>query len=366
MIISKLSYYENRKKNNFWEIKDLCFNKINLVIGLNSTGKTRLVRVISAFAKIISRKSKLLNGNWDLEFKDDRHIYNYILSIEKGKVKREEITIDGIKKLLRTGTECSIYSEIDNETHIINPPNNTLVLHVRRDTKEYSFFENFIKWSENFNGYNFTNVKPNNISVPIDPNQTEFFDDLGATPYILKKMLLNKEDIDQIKEYLSLIDYPIDSINVKSIMQSNLSTEVLLTTIKEKDLNCEIDQTQMSQGMFRAIALVIIIQQLIKLDKSCTIIIDDIGEGLDYQRSKKIIKLLVSKIKNTNIQLIVTSNHRFMINSVDLKYLNILDRIGQTVKSYNYKNSKKLFDDFRYTGLNNFDLFTGKMYGNGN
>ena len=178
-------------------------------------------------------------------------------------------------------------------------------------------------------------------------------------------MLVDEQDIASIKQYLQEIDYPIDYINVKSLMQANLSTEVLLTTIKEKDLKCEIDQTQMSQGMFRAIALIIIMQQLIRLNRSCTVIIDDIGEGLDYKRSTKLIKLLVSKMVNSNIQLIVTSNHRFMINAIDLKYLNILDRVGHKVKSYNYQNSKQLFEDFKFTGLNNFDLFTGKMYDNG-
>ena len=365
MILSKLSYYENKDKDNYWEIKDLNFNKINLIIGLNSTGKTRLVSVISVFAKIISRKSRLFNGSWTLEFANKGKIYKYDLQIDNGLVKTEKIQIDKKTVLIRNGEYGEIYSEIQKEQQIINPPKNALVLHVRRDTKEYSFFEEFINWAENFIGYNFTNARPNKISVPIGPNQTELFDDLGATPYILKRMLVDEQDIASIKQYLQEIDYPIDYINVKSLMQANLSTEVLLTTIKEKDLKCEIDQTQMSQGMFRAIALIIIIQQLIRLNRYCTVIIDDIGEGLDYKRSTKLIKLLVSKMVNSNIQLIVTSNHRFMINAVDIKYLNILDRVGHVVKSYNYQNNNQLFEDFKFTGLNNFDLFTGKMYDNG-
>ncbi len=365
MILSKLSYYENKDKDNYWEIKDLCFNKINLIIGLNATGKTRLVRVISGFAKIVSRKSKFLNGNWNLEFVNNEIKYQYILQINKGLVKTEKIKVDNRIVLKRSNENGEIYSEISGKKQKINPPNNALVLHIRRDIKEYSFFEEFISWAENFIGYNFTSVRPNNISIPIDPDNIELFDDLGATPYILKKMLVNKQDIKSIKQYLEDINYPVDDINVKSLMQANLSREVLLTKIKERDLKCEIDQTQMSQGMFRAIALIIILQQLIRANRSCTVVIDDIGEGLDYERSTKLIKLLVNKIAKSKIQLIVTSNHRFMINAVELKYLNILERKGQIVKSFNYRNSKKLFDDFKYTGLNNFDLFTGKMYDNG-
>ena len=365
MILSKLSYFENMGKDNFWKIQDLCFNKINLVIGLNATGKTRLVRVISAFANIMSRKSRLLNGNWDIEFNDNNIIYYYQLSIEKGFVKSETIKINEKIVLNRSYDSCMVFSEIDKTQKEINPPNDALVLHVRRDKKEYSYFEKFITWAETFLGYNFTNARPNNISIPLNSNKPELFDDLGATPYLLKNLLVDKDDIKCITKYLYEIGYPIDSINVKSTMQANLSTEVLLTTIKESDLDCEIDQTQMSQGMFRAIAIIIIMQQLIKTKRSCSVIIDDIGEGLDSERATKLIKLLIRKIKNTNIQLIITSNHRFLINSVELKYLNILERKGQIVKSYNYHNSKKLFDDFKYTGLNNFDMFTGKMYENG-
>jgi len=365
MILSKLNYYENEDKNNYWEIKDLSFNKINLIIGLNATGKTRLVRVISGFAKIISRKSKFLNGNWNLEFFNNETKYQYILQIDKGLVKTEEIKVGKRIVLKRSSENGEIYSETSGKRQKINPPNNALVLHIRRDTKEYSFFEEFISWAENFIGYNFTSVRPNNISIPIDPDNTELFDDLGATPYILKKMLVNQQDIKSIKRYLEDIDYPVDDINVKSLMQANLSREVLLTKIKERDLKCEIDQTQMSQGMFRAIALIIILQQLIRVNRSCTVVIDDIGEGLDYSRSTNLIKLMVSKLVKSNIQLILTSNHRFIINAIDLKYLNILDRKGQVVKSYNYQNDKSLFEDFKFTGLNNFDMFTGKMYDNG-
>jgi len=71
---------------------------------------------------------------------------------------------------------------------------------------------------------------------------------------------------------------------------------------------------------------------------------------------------LLKKLENSKIQLIATSNDRFLINAVDVRCLNLLERNGHTVNSYNYLNSKETFEEFKITGLNNFDFFMSKMY----
>ncbi|MCP5046331.1 MAG: hypothetical protein GY940_04110 [bacterium] len=86
------------------------------------------------------------------------------------------------------------------------------------------------------------------------------------------------------------------------------------------------------------------------------------GEGLDYERSNAVTGLLLKKLGNSKIQFIATSNDRFMINAMDIENLNLLERNGHVVESYNYLNSKEMFEEFKITGLNNFDFFMGKMY----
>jgi hypothetical protein len=120
----------------------------------------------------------------------------------------------------------------------------------------------------------------------------------------------------------------------------------------------------MSQGMYRAIALLIIVEKFIANIENCTILIDDLGEGLDFERSKKLTKLLFEKTKDRNMQLIIASNDRFLINTVDIKKINFLERTGHFVKAYNYENSKELFDEFQLTGLNNFDFFSDQIFKN--
>ena len=95
-------------------------------------------------------------------------------------------------------------------------------------------------------------------------------------------------------------------------------------------------------------------------------IIDDIGEGLDFERSTKLIELLISKAeKNPNMQLLMSTNDSFVMNSVDLKYWQIIDRVGCQVNYYNYSNSPKTFEDYKLTGLNHFDFFASGFFKDG-
>jgi len=110
------------------------------------------------------------------------------------------------------------------------------------------------------------------------------------------------------------------------------------------------------------IAIVVTINYLIQEGAGSTIVIDDIGEGIDFERSSRLIELIFKKAEDTGIQLIATSNDRFLMNIVDIKYWNVFERKGETVQALNYRNSKEAFDEFSLTGLNNFDFFADKLY----
>jgi ABC-type antimicrobial peptide transport system ATPase subunit len=113
----------------------------------------------------------------------------------------------------------------------------------------------------------------------------------------------------------------------------------------------------MSQGMFRALSIIIHLTYHSMMKTPATILIDDIGEGLDYDRSTKLINLLIELAeKNDNIQLIMSTNDRYVMNKVPFKYWQLIDRKGGECKVYNYQNSKEIFEEFKRTGLNNFDF----------
>jgi len=114
--------------------------------------------------------------------------------------------------------------------------------------------------------------------------------------------------------------------------------------------------------MFRALSLIIQITYSQLAGVPSCILVDDIGEGLDYDRSTALVRLLIERAKDTSGQLIMATNDRFVMNNVPLEYWSVIQRIGGVSKIYNYRNSPKLFNDFGLTGLNNFDFFSTKYY----
>jgi len=92
------------------------------------------------------------------------------------------------------------------------------------------------------------------------------------------------------------------------------------------------------------------------------VIVDDIGEGLDFERSKSLINLLIGKAQKNSVQLIMASNDRFIMNVVPLEHWIVLHREEGKVRAFNSSNSKSTFEEFEFMGLSNFDFFSGKYF----
>jgi hypothetical protein len=90
-------------------------------------------------------------------------------------------------------------------------------------------------------------------------------------------------------------------------------------------------------------------------------VIDDIGEGLDYQRSSSIIKILIDKAQTGLIQLIMTTNDEFIMNGVPIEYWSLIEGTRGSAKLHNIYNSREKIEEFKFIGLNNFDLFTSEF-----
>ena len=158
--------------------------------------------------------------------------------------------------------------------------------------------------------------------------------------------------------YREVLASPLDTVVITPIpgpATTNGPPAVLY--VKEKALNGITDQFGMSTGMFRALSVLIQITYAQMSNTAGTILIDDIGEGLDFERSYKLIHLLVDKAKQSKVQLIMDTNDRFVMNAVPLECWSVLNRTDSGVEVLNYANSKAKFDDFKFTGMNNFDFF---------
>ena len=141
------------------------------------------------------------------------------------------------------------------------------------------------------------------------------------------------------------------------IFNGVLPGEVLGAMVQETGLKCMTQQHSMSTGMFRVFSLLAQLNYHVLSGKSGCIIIDDIGDGLDFEQTVTFIDLIREKIEASNMQLIMSTNNRFIMNHVPIEEWCVLRRSGSHVSAKNYSNSKEQFDDFKMTGFNNFDMF---------
>ena len=112
----------------------------------------------------------------------------------------------------------------------------------------------------------------------------------------------------------------------------------------------------MSQGMFRTLSILIQVNYSQMAKKATCILIDDIGEGLDFRRFWRLIDLLHRKAEDTSIQLVLSTNDRFVMNHVPLDEWSVLQQQGGHVPVKNCQNSRDVLEKVQVYGASNFSF----------
>ena len=373
MQLKSISYAQHEGKPEEWSMTDFSFGDINLIVGKNATGKTKTLNIIKVLASLVSGEGKLVynSGNYKLIFGKDRQKLTYVLQYEDKEVIKEQLLIGSDVRLDRgPGGEGTIYVVKEKRDMEFQTPPSKLACVYKRDNVQHPFFEDLHKWGKSLRHYFFgTALGKDHFAVFKQEEEEEELNlkNTEQTVAIFRKgeKKYSKEFVDKVKADMLEIGFGIDSISIgppESITFIGPFDQPQGILLSESDLKGTTDQNSMSQGMFRALSLIIQMNYSLLASVPSCILIDDIGEGLDYERSSSLIKLLMNKAKNSHVQLIMTTNDRFVMNTVPLKYWSIMKRFANESKIYNSRNAKKQFEDFELTGLNNFDLFTSGSF----
>lgn len=347
MRIKSFSY-----KEDSWEIKDLNLEAINLLVGQNGTGKSRTISKIDRFVKILTQQEKRFESEeWSIEFMT---IENEILRYELKTLKTKNEVVkeilfynnDIILERKRGESTFKIRKDSKSKWDTYSPPSQKLAIYSINDILKYPQTAQILNWAENSYGFEFS------FATKFAFLRGEFLNVTGDIPDLFD--LLSKKQRNTVIENLNVIGFKIDDIEVKNLPSSDKN----FLLINEKDLKYLIYHDDLSQGMSRVLSLIIYIEYLISRKNPATIVIDDFGEGLDYIRAKELGKLAFQRCLKKNVQLIATTNDSFLIDVIKIDYLNILKRDGKIVTSFNKTNNPKLFQEFKYTGLSNFDFFS--------
>lgn len=340
MILSDFSY----KEKTGWRLYKLFLDKLNLIVGLNSVGKSRTVVAIGNVVNFIK-------GEMQANAKDfscsmtliNRHSISYSFEVETGVIVNETLSVDGVKKIERNALGTCMYGDV------INPPSSKLVIQARRDTKRYPEVEEIIQWAEQTSVFVFSNIttSPKSLSpytLSSEPRLSEMYEKL---PTNLQDTLI---------DYMRKMDYQINRFEVTEWPNGR---KMLL--VYEDGVITPMSPFELSNGMFRVICSLLYMMYCSTLSKTRCLIMDDLGEGLDYMRSTLLGKQMFDFCERNDIQLIATSNDSFLMDIIDLKYWIILRREGCNVSSLDNKKNADLFERFARTGLSNFDLLSSNF-----
>ncbi len=379
MRLKSIDYSQYERTPKAWKLTKCEFGNINLIVGKNATGKSRTLNIIASLGNLLGGYQKMVfsSGNYKVTFDNEGKKIDYILKYKDSVIKSEKLNVDSQNRLNRgiKGEGTIYYSELKG-TMKFQTPENELASVARRDSIQHPFLQDLYDWGRSVAHYKFgSTLGQDKFALYFEEKEKKekTRPNLKDTSNVVAIFRQGEKDFSDkftnpIIHDMNKIGFEITSIGASKPVGMKVESNIPIAGglfglyVQEKELKMKTYQSEMSQGMFRTLSLLIQIRYSQLAQTPSCILVDDIGEGLDYERSLSLVKLLVKRAEGTNVQLIMTSNDRIVMNNVPLEYWSIMHRVGGVCNIYNYKNSPKLFDDFALTGLNNYDFFSSYYY----
>ena len=369
MLLKSINYVQFEGLDQEWHLHDFSVGSINLLVGKNASGKSRTLNIIKGLANLICGRLKPVNlksGAWKIEFQHGADIPVYEVVVKDGHVEKEEFVVQGKTVLNRSiGGKGKIFLNGLDEDLEFQTPTNELAVVARRDSIQHPFFESLYQWGNCLRHFPFGTPLGKDTLVIVQSGGIEDDFDLQKPENVVavfhKAITAHGSAFrEAVQADLDTIGYPNADIGLARpqsiIFKGTPPGDPLGLYVKEKGLKAITDQNEMSQGMFRALSIVVQLNYFAFERRPSCLLIDDIGEGLDFDRSSALITLLIDKAESNDVQLIMATNDRFVMNRVPLNMWSILERNENGCRAYNYTNSKEKFDEFKFTGMNNFDF----------
>lgn len=342
MIIKSFEYHEYK-----WDLDSVPLDNLNLIVGKNAVGKSKTLKSLIQVAKFVKGDTSSVVPYFGFrcklvfELDGEGEDMEFSFSIGENRVVESEYLKKGdVIVVKRKNSEAWIKGDT------LNPPTNKLCVQSQRDTTKYPEFELIMIWAEQIKGFSFSDLSSSNA----DDIPSMFNEGIDIAE------LYNHIDDDKqkiVEEKMRELSYDIDKIDF-----INISDKYKIVTLNEKGVSMPLFSHTMSNGMLRVFCIFSYLTYLSSEVGAKTLFIDDLGEGLDYSRSKKLSKIIFDYCEEKGIQLIATTNDSFLMNAVDLKYWIILLRDNEHVSAISEKTHPEMFTKFKRMGLNNFDMFS--------
>lgn len=375
MQLLSVQYFEYPNSPKEWTLEKTVLQPSNLIVGKNATGKSRFAKIIWGLSRLLTGDQRDLYGtaHYQIELEIDNRHFNYKLDIEKKAIQSESLTVDGVEKFSRNHDGAGeIYAEELGRNVKFEVESNVLIAQAKIDSIQHPYLLALKNWAAGVRLFEFGTefgrnqllLQPGNIDAHGKFLESNANPQFPSTVGILQKGIIEYKDKFKkaVLKDLAAFGYQCTDIGLGQIPDIESSQPLFGIYIVEKELGFQNFQIQLSTGLFRALALMAYINYLSISQHDGLILIDDIGEGLDFERASAVVKTLLTKAGKTNLQIVMTSNDRFIMNAVPLNIWTVLDRQKGKVRAFNSVNANKAFQEFRLLGLNNFDFFATRSY----
>lgn len=371
--LAKWGYSEHRGEPGEWSLEPFDVADVMLIVGRNATGKSRTLATILAFAQwIIGKRPVPQEGHFSARFvcSDGATVF-YEVRCVAGKVQTEKLTKNSTVLLERQSSGGgSIQAHLDSGVCSLpfQIEQTALAVAAKRDLRLHPFLEPLHAWAAGLRYYPFgssTGREDLVIEVPGGPRMDPSDWRKAVWIFLVGQKECGSDYVETVKRYMSQLGYEITGLDARqpgfipSVAAFPWAGPPKGLAVQEKGLGDHwVDQLSMSQGMFRVLALLVHLTYALMAKKPSCVLVDDVGEGLDFKRSVQMIELLLELGKQSGSQILMATNDRFVMNAVPLKHWAVLLRHGGQCRLRTYQNAPERFDAFSKIGLNHFDLFS--------
>lgn len=331
--------------NNGWGLDEVTFGNQNLIVGKNAVGKSKTLNALVLFANFLKSGATInMPPHWcKVHFlKEDGTILSYSYAYRENVIENETLYKNS-ERILNRDKEHTFIGETE-----VNPPANKLSVQAQRDTTKNPEFESIMQWAEQLKGFSFSE-----LSTAQSYNVPSLFNEKIDFSEMYDEIHKNEDKKTFVIEKMGELDYDITKIDI-----IDFAGKYKVVILQENDVKIPLFSSTMSNGMLRVFYIFAYIAYISMEEGAKTLLVDDLGEGLDFSRSKKLSKILFDYCNEHDIQLIATSNDNFLMNAVSLDHWVVLMRKGEITSSISQKTHPDMFTKFKRMGLNNFDLLS--------
>jgi energy-coupling factor transporter ATP-binding protein EcfA2 len=339
--------------------------QITLLVGRNATGKSKVLASIRSLSEMVAKKKSFSEANFKVKFIDTDTVFYYELNVKNNIIENEILSINNEKMIQRGSNGVGTIKAVA-EKHsqmAFQVPNHELAVVAKRDLIQHPFLESLHNWAGSlrfypFNSFNRLSISPTPFDTRIEADPSDYRQSTNL--FITGEQKLGPTFKKAIIDDMNRIGYQIEDVGIGVMHEIKFEPPIGIQPIglyvKEKDINGPTTQLGMSDGMYRALCLIIHAAYAELASIPLCMLIDDIGEGLDFERSTELIKLLMERANRKAIQLVMSTNDRFAMNAVPLESWCGLRRTPTCVETVSQQTHPDIFKKFKLTGLNNFDF----------